>query len=405
VKKPRGKSNVALPLVTLKHLNLSKSSAKFANAGLSFLTFIFLLRSLGTEAFAQLLVMYGLAGTLLWLTDMGLTRLYIYEFSRKNLEKAKSIWGTRLIVSILTITIFTLVTLRISDKATFFFALIALLDLFTDSFIETRIVNSNAKTAFSIQLSKRLGILLLMFLFMLTSNGSLLFYTMISYAAICVPIILYEIARNGTSRIKNLEFQDFKLSFGYWIQNAGTSLSNLDIPIISYLFGAEITVVISGVRKITTAIAMFGMTTSTLVFSESSLDFDFTEIRIRVRSVLVLTFTLSIMGIAFLNPILNYVLKIDTTSRNLQLSIFLLLLTTVGVFLSNMNSVLLGLKKIPQVTTATFLSSGAYLFSLIAFSSLNLDYYAIMIAILINYTIEFVFYRIYLTKLSKGVEF
>ena len=387
-----------------KHLDFSKSSAKILNAGFSFITYILLLRSLGTDLFSQLLVMYGLAGVFLWLTDVGLTRHYIYEFSRANFEKAKSIWGMRLISGFFTILIFGQIVLSFAGITAFFFASIALLDIFTDSFIEPRIISSKSRTSFGIQLSKRIGILLSMWFLLLLNVEVSPLTTFVIYTFVCCPIVLLEFAKNGTYRVKNLTMYDFRLSFGYWIQNAGTSLANLDIPLIAYFFGAEITVVISGIRKITTAIAMFGMTTSTLVFSESSGNFDYSLIRRKIWSVLGLTFTLSIAGIALQNLIFRYVLNIETSSRNIQLSVFLLLLTTMGVYLSNVNSILLGLKKIAQVTFATFLSSGVYLFSIFTFSTLDLEYFGIMAAILVNYLIEFILYRRYLKIFTKGVE-
>jgi hypothetical protein len=281
---------------------------------------------------------------------------------------------------------------------TFFLISTALLDLFTDSFIEPRIINSKIKIAIMIQTWKRVSILFLI-MALLTLNrevGPLAVFLVYIFG--CIPVIAIEVVRNGTYRIKDLEINDFKLAIGYWIQNAGTTLASLDIPLISFLYGAEFTVVISSIRKITTAIAIFGMTTSTMVFSESSGIFKYEKLKDKIRSAIVFTIMQSCACIVFLDPIFNYVIKIENTASNKQLSFFLLAITSVGIYLSILNSVLLGLKKISQVTIATFLSSGLYLLSLLIFSKTSLNHLGIMLSICLNYGIELLLYRKYLKE-------
>ena len=185
----------------LVNLHITKSSPKVLNAGFSFLTYILLLRTLGMDVFAQLLVMYGFAGVFLWSIDIGISRLYIHEYSKGNFEKARSLWGVRLLGSILAMLILGQIVLNFSNTVTFFLISTALLDLLTDSFIEPRIINSKIKTALMIQTWKRVSILFLI-LALLTLNREVGPVTVfLVYIFGCIPVLAIEFVRNGTYRI------------------------------------------------------------------------------------------------------------------------------------------------------------------------------------------------------------
>ena len=379
-----------------KSLSISKSFPKIISSLISFITFVFVLKYLGKETFANLLVCYSLGSIFLWITDFGLLRLYIYEFSLQNYEKAKAIWSVRLITSC-SLSLLLIVLLQVFFESTLTpLIIIALLDIFTDSYLETRIINTTNKASILLQLIKRVSILTLIILSITFDfQKSTVVITSI-YLFVCTLIVFLDFVSNGTLLLSSFKLRYLLDSGRYWIQNAGTYLSNFDIPLISMLFGSEMVIVISTIRKITAGIAIFGMTTSTLIFSEVAKKPVLEIVKKKIMQTCAYTLLFSILGICFTPLIFGLILQTQLSRSYFEITSVLFILTPIGVLLSIMNSILLALKKFTKVTAATFSSSISYLIGIYLFYEFNLHHYAIIIGLFINYGIELFLYTKYL---------
>lgn len=366
----RGKAIISYSLRLFRSLAILRTFPKIISAFSSFVIFIFVLRNLGVDSFARLQVIYGLTSIFLWVLDFGLMKSYIENFSTGQIPIAKNIWTLKSLsvcISLFLVPVAFIFGFTSSQQS--FFICVAILDLFTDSFVEPRIVNSSTKQSIIFQISKKLSLLIIIILLTYSGNQIGPYELFIIYALVCGFFLLKEQHRLGANLIIPINKSEIRLSAKYWLQSAGVQLLNLDVLILNSFGAKESVILLSGIRRISGAIGLFGATRSTQIFAQILQSKKGVPSVGSILDIFVATFVPVVLVSVVLSDVIVNLFGFKESESSVFMGLSLLFLTPFGVLGALLSNILLALKKFNLVTFVNFISSVIYLFLLVYLGS------------------------------------
>lgn len=218
-----------------------------ASSLLGIAIFMLQLSSLERNVFVELQVYMGLAGLILWISDLGLVNRSLIYFHSGNKGLAKYLIILRILSFLFFGAFIGVISLGISNSLNIFLFFGVMLDLITDSLTILRAVisPSNFPNLFLV-FKKSCILVVLSFLFAVhrTVTGDSLGLILIISSLIIIlndSIFWAKITMCVSHKV-------YKESLLSWLQNGGVTIAGLDVIFISKLY-PEIVAIFSFVRK------------------------------------------------------------------------------------------------------------------------------------------------------------
>lgn len=368
-----------------------KSIPRIVSSLTSLMIFFLTLKLIGKESFAHLQSMYAVGGFILWVVDFGLLKSYSQKLGQGDFQASREIFSLRIYIAY-TVLIFPLLLglLKILDFELSLLMLVAILDLFTESFLDSRVLDKSNKQALLIQLVKKLTLLISIILMLAYRLDSLVILATV-YGSFCTVLIIYENLREGNN-FKGIQIgRRIKDSLIFWRQSVAASVSGLDTFIMNLIGTADLVVIYSGLKKIANYIAVFGGTQSVLTLYYASRGIQLTELFTNIRRVSYHAFLMSIVTAFTVPLILSMFLSVPRSTSHIALSVIIIVLTPIGILNSNINSILLGTQLTDNLVKTTLSISLCYLSLLLTLTRID-ESFGVAVSLIFSHFAQLIYF-------------
>lgn len=361
---------------------------------LSFSILLLEIKLLNTHDFEVFAISAATSGWIVWVSDYGLTGYLTILIENGNRFKARVLFRFRMTSLILILLIFALLSLRISFPILVISALT--IDILSDGLLNMRMIarsRSNQWVFLGYKKIMQVAVLL----FFLASGFELDIYllALIIFTS-NLPLFLSDLGLLANSQPSFSDEIEKRKLFLNWIQNGGTTVASLDIPIIAH-FHPDLLIIYTLAKKFTNFLS-----SGSGAFLRKTLH---SKETIQLRHFIVaITCTATTCVLIF--PLFGQLL-IPNFIYSIHIHIFfgaVVFLTPLGVITFHQNAILLKMGKLKELVISNWISSLVYLLILFLVREESDFYVYLIVAYTINLLIEYVFQKVTMVAFAKNIE-
>ncbi len=356
----------------------------------SFLHFSLIFHSLSQQVLIVFLVTISAGTILAWVYDLGLQTEIAKNISKSDLNLSRVQVTMRFYLLCSGVLVVILVGTVLGRAEIFLLLVACILDSHTDTSINIRQLGMNRKEFSIVSLSKRfLQIILLIIelLIGMTVDTSVLTFNLLVTSFMVLVIDLYFLG----FKFQKISYRNYFAGISNLLQSAGTNLTHLDLPIISYLGGGVYIPVIAASRKYLGILSSISSAYQLEIFQKAiksrgeinSLIHIFRRIACFVSGVMPLVAFCLIV----LFPLLNSDIEVNFLNQLIILTMSLI--APWGIVNSLQNSVLLTYAIGFKLAFSTFVSSFLYLLLLVGSGMMEIYALGFCLAYILNWSVEY----------------